>query len=47
MKKPPASFAYLAEICHDYNNDTLAVETIKKISDPDEKIQMLIDFGIW
>jgi hypothetical protein len=38
MKKPPVTFTYLAEICHDYNNDSLAVEAIKKIPDADEKI---------
>ena len=47
MKKPPVTFSYLAEICHDNANDDLALEAIKKISDYDEKITMLIDFGRW
>lgn len=47
MKKPPVTFSFLAEICHDYSNDDLALEAIKKISDYDEKITMLIDFNRW
>ena len=45
MKKPPISFGFLAEICHEYGNVPLAVEASKKISDYDEKITMLIDFA--
>lgn len=47
MKKPPVPHAFLAEILYDEGNIPLAVEAIKKISDYDEKIPMLIDIGQW
>jgi hypothetical protein len=43
MKKTPVSYAFLAELCIEYDRIPLAVEAIKKISDYDEKIPMLID----
>ena len=45
MKKPPVSYSFLAELCIEYGKIPLAVEAIKKISDFDEKIPMLIDIG--
>lgn len=47
MKKPPVPYPYMAEICHEYGNIQLAVESIKRISDYEEKIPMLIDIGQW
>ena len=47
QKKPVVSYAFLAEICYDYGNENLALEAIFKISDYDEKITMLIDYGRW
>mmetsp|Transcript_3465 Transcript_3465/g.2463 ORF Transcript_3465/g.2463 Transcript_3465/m.2463 type:complete len:89 (+) Transcript_3465:934-1200(+) len=47
MKKAPVPFAFMAEVCHDYGNMPMAVEAIKRISDYDEKIGMLMDFGQW
>jgi hypothetical protein len=38
MAKPPVPFAYLAEICHEYGNVPLAIESIRRIKDFDEKI---------
>lgn len=47
MKKPPVTYSFLAEICIDHGKVPFAVEAIKKISDFDEKIPMLIDIGQW
>lgn len=47
MKKPPVPYSFLAEICIDHGKVPFAVEAIKKISDYDEKIPMLIDIGQW
>lgn len=47
MKKSPVPFGFLAEVCFDFGNIPLALESIKKISDYDEKIPMLIDFAQW
>jgi len=47
MKKAIVPYAFLAEVCYDYGNIPLAVESIKKITDYDEKIPMLIDIGQW
>lgn len=47
MKKSPVTYSFLAEICIEHGKVPLAVEAIKKISDYDEKIPMLIDIGQW
>lgn len=47
MKKPPVSYSFLAEICTDGGKIPLAVEAIKKLSDYDEKIPMLMDIAQW
>jgi ATP-dependent helicase/DNAse subunit B len=47
MKKPPVTYSFLAEVCHEFGKVPFAVEAIKKISDYDEKITMLIDIGQW
>lgn len=47
MKKPPIPFAFMAEVCYDEGNIPLAVEAIRRISDYDDKIPMLIDIGQW
>jgi hypothetical protein len=47
MKKPPVTYSFLAELCVEHGKIPLAVEAIKKISDFDEKIPMLIDIGQW
>jgi hypothetical protein len=47
MKKTPVTYSFLAELCIEYGRVPLAVEAIKKISDYDEKIPMLIDIGQW
>ena len=47
MKKCPIPYAYLAEICYEFGNIPLAVESIRKITDYDEKIPMLIDIAQW
>ena len=47
MKKTPVTYSFLAEICVDHKKIPLAVEAIKKISDYDEKIPMLIDIEQW
>jgi Vps16, C-terminal region len=47
MKKPPVTYAFLAEVCTEFGKVPFAVEAIKKISDYDEKIPMLIDIGQW
>ena len=43
MKKPPVTYAFLAEVCVEGGKLPLATEAIRRISDPDEKIPMLID----
>lgn len=45
QKKPVVSFAFLAEVANEHGKVPLAVEAIKKITDYDEKIPMLIDIG--
>ena len=45
MKKPPVTYAFLAEVCTEFGKVPYAVEAIKKITDYDEKITMLIDIG--
>ncbi len=45
MKKPPVPYAFMAEICHEFGNVPLAVESIRKITDYDEKIPMLMDIS--
>ncbi len=47
MKKTPVSYSFLAELCIEHGKVPLAVEAIKKISDYDEKIPMLIDIAQW
>lgn len=47
MKKPPVSYSFLAELCIEYGKVPFAVEAIKKITDYDEKIPMLIDINQW
>mmetsp|Transcript_27223 Transcript_27223/g.26269 ORF Transcript_27223/g.26269 Transcript_27223/m.26269 type:complete len:110 (-) Transcript_27223:27-356(-) len=47
MKKPPVPFTFMAEVCFDSGNVPLAVESIKRIPDYDEKIPMLMDFAQW
>ncbi|CDW81219.1 vacuolar assembling sorting protein vps16 [Stylonychia lemnae] len=46
-KKPPVTYSFLAELCIEYGKVPMAVEAIKKISDYDEKIPMLIDITQW
>jgi hypothetical protein len=41
------SFSFLAEVAHEGGRVPLAVEAIRRIADPDEKIPMLIDIGQW
>ncbi len=43
MKKPPVTYSFIAEICTEGGKIPMAVEAIRKISDYDEKIPMLID----
>jgi hypothetical protein len=47
MKKPPVTYSFLAELCIEHGKVPMAVEAIKKISDYDEKIPMLIDIAQW
>ena len=47
MKKSPVPYSFLAEICTEHGKVPFAVEAIKKITDYDEKIPMLIDIGQW
>jgi hypothetical protein len=47
MKKPPVTYQFLAEISTEGGKIPLAVEAIKKISDYDEKIPMLMDIAQW
>lgn len=47
MKKPPIPYQFMAEICNEYGNIPLAVESIRKINDTDEKILMFIDIQQW
>lgn len=47
MKKSPITYSFLAELCIEHGKVPLAVEAIKKISDYDEKIPMLIDIAQW
>ena len=46
-KKPPVTYSFLAELCIEYGKVPMAVEAIKKITDYDEKIPMLIDIAQW
>lgn len=43
MKKPPVTYSFLAEICVEGGKLPLATEAIRRITDADEKIRMLID----
>ena len=47
MKKPPVTYAFLAEICVEGGKLPLATEALRRISDPDEKIPKLIDIQQW
>lgn len=47
MKKPPVTYSFLAELCIEYGKVPMGVEAIKKITDYDEKIPMLIDIAQW
>ena len=47
MKKPPVAYSFLAEVCNEFGKVPFAVDAIKKISDYDEKITMLIEIGQW
>ena len=47
MKKTPVTYQFLADVCIEYGQVKLAVDSIKKITDFDEKIPMLIDISQW
>jgi len=47
MKKPQVPYSFLAEVCLEGGKPPLATEAIRRISDPDEKIPMLIDIQQW
>lgn len=47
MKKTPVGYSFLAELCIQYDKLPMAVEAIKKLSDAEEKINMLMDIGQW
>mgnify|MGYP003338555419 CR=1 FL=1 len=47
MKKPPVTYAFLAEVCVEGGKLPLATEALRRISDPDEKIPKLIDIQQW
>jgi len=56
MKKPPCPHASIGEICYSYSEkkqggSTIALEhavrAMQKVSDPDERIQLLMDIEQW
>ena len=47
MKKPPVTYAFLAEVCAEGGKLPLATEAIRKITDADEKIPKLIEIQQW
>lgn len=47
MKKPPVPFASIGELCYSANNKEKAIEAIKKVSDQEVKIMMLMNYKCW
>ncbi len=47
MKNPPVPFATIAEILYAAGNRELASDTFCRVSDKEERVDLLIDFQFW